>query len=223
MAPKLKLTYFEVTGRAEAVRLAFAIGGIDFEDERIPFKDWPTLRPTLPYKSVPVLTIDNDVQLCQSHAILRYAGKLTDLYPSDPLEALFVDEVLATTVDAIEGLLSYKGRDEAKVKEVREKWISEAFPKFFPVLEKRIVDMYGGPFVLGEKLSIADLIIANFINTCQKNIMPFVTEDAVKEYKVLAEIRRKVFEIPQVVKWYEDKEFKKATHKGVWVKDESKQ
>ena len=32
MAPKLKLTYFPLPGRAEKVRLAFVLGGVAFED-----------------------------------------------------------------------------------------------------------------------------------------------------------------------------------------------
>lgn len=33
--PSLKLTYFDTAGRAEAIRLALAIGNIPFTDERI--------------------------------------------------------------------------------------------------------------------------------------------------------------------------------------------
>ena len=33
------------------------------------------------------------MQVTQSSAILRYVGKLTGLYPADPLAALLVDEV----------------------------------------------------------------------------------------------------------------------------------
>ena len=36
-----KLTYFNVAGRAELIRLIFAKSGTAFEDERIEFADWP--------------------------------------------------------------------------------------------------------------------------------------------------------------------------------------
>ena len=40
--PKLKLTYFDFHGgRGEPARLALAIAGIPFEDDRVPGSDWP--------------------------------------------------------------------------------------------------------------------------------------------------------------------------------------
>jgi hypothetical protein len=42
--PKLVLTYFDFDGgRGEPARLALTIGGIAFEDRRIPGKEWPGL------------------------------------------------------------------------------------------------------------------------------------------------------------------------------------
>lgn len=41
---KYKLTYFEAMGRAETARLMFKTAGIEFEDHRITFEDWPELK-----------------------------------------------------------------------------------------------------------------------------------------------------------------------------------
>ncbi len=49
--PTIKLVYFQARGRAEAIRLALAYGGIEFEDVRMPGEsNWlfalvPTSRP----------------------------------------------------------------------------------------------------------------------------------------------------------------------------------
>eukprot|EP00292_Cryptomonas_paramecium_P029451 CAMPEP_0113719494 /NCGR_PEP_ID=MMETSP0038_2-20120614/35848_1 /TAXON_ID=2898 /ORGANISM="Cryptomonas paramecium" /LENGTH=44 /DNA_ID=CAMNT_0000647877 /DNA_START=41 /DNA_END=172 /DNA_ORIENTATION=+ /assembly_acc=CAM_ASM_000170 len=43
--PTYKLTYFNFAGAAEKARLAFKLGGIEFEDERIEFSAWPELKP----------------------------------------------------------------------------------------------------------------------------------------------------------------------------------
>ena len=45
----------------------------------------------LPLGSVPVLTVQDGTVVTQSMAMGRYAAKLANLYPSEPLEALFVD------------------------------------------------------------------------------------------------------------------------------------
>ena len=42
MAPKYKLTYFDGRGRGELSRMLFKAKGVDFEDVRISFQDWPS-------------------------------------------------------------------------------------------------------------------------------------------------------------------------------------
>ena len=96
---KLKLTYFDIPGgRAEPARLALHIGGIAFEDYRFPFSDFAEVRKTTPLNQVPTLQI-NDLQVTQSDSITRYVGKLTGLYPTDNLQALFCDEVMSALED----------------------------------------------------------------------------------------------------------------------------
>ena len=96
MAPKLKLT-FPLPGRAEKVRLAFVLGGVEFEDVRVPPADWPALKPNTPYGQVPILEIDGAV-MGQSEAMLRYAGQLTpSLYPEG--KRLEIDELLGLIAD----------------------------------------------------------------------------------------------------------------------------
>ena len=46
MAPKIKLTYFNVRGRAEIARLILAQAGVEYEDHRIPREDWPKIKPS---------------------------------------------------------------------------------------------------------------------------------------------------------------------------------
>lgn len=40
--PKYKLSYFPIRGRAEAIRIVFAVAGVEFEDNRVGPKEWFT-------------------------------------------------------------------------------------------------------------------------------------------------------------------------------------
>jgi len=42
--PHYKLTYFNIRGKGELVRLVFAAAGVDFEDDRVEFFDWPAMK-----------------------------------------------------------------------------------------------------------------------------------------------------------------------------------
>jgi glutathione S-transferase len=96
----LKLTYFDIAGLAEAIRLACFVGGLEFEDERLNFEQFAKLKDTFPFKQVPILTINENIVVAQSNAILRYVGNLASLYPkNDILEAAFVDQILAHLYD----------------------------------------------------------------------------------------------------------------------------
>ena len=82
--PKLKLTYFDFHGgRGEPARLGLSIGGIPFEDDRVPPSDWERRKPNTPFGALPVLEVDGQT-LAQSNAINRYVGKLTDLQRRSP-------------------------------------------------------------------------------------------------------------------------------------------
>lgn len=45
MASQYKLTYFDITGLGESIRLLFHYGGINFVDQRVDYiEDWPALK-----------------------------------------------------------------------------------------------------------------------------------------------------------------------------------
>jgi glutathione S-transferase len=164
---KIKLTYFGGPGgRAEPARLALTIAGIDFEDDRITFEDWMARKPGTPSGAVPVLEVteaDGTVSaVTQSSAILRYIGKLTGHYPTDPLLALKVDEMdqmveeLAMRTVISTAHLTGEERLEGRKKLADNKdsvahfWISK--------INDRLAESDSG-FAIGDSLTVADLRI----------------------------------------------------------------
>ena len=100
----LKLSYFNIQGPAEKIRLALSIGKIPFEDKRIAMPgqsdEWKEMKPNMPFGKVPVLEIDGKEMVSQSDALLRYAGRLAnangvELYPQDGMALLRCDEMIS--------------------------------------------------------------------------------------------------------------------------------
>ena len=83
------------------------------------FADWPKVKPTLPFKQVPVYYHDkfSDSPLAQSNTIARYIARQHGLYGSDPATDAQIDQV----VDAFEDLLKattkvlFANKDDWKV------------------------------------------------------------------------------------------------------------
>lgn len=195
----MKLTYFDARGRAEAIRLALTIAEKPFEDERIDSATFRTLKPSLPYKSLPILTVDETV-FAQSMSILRYVGKITGLYPTDALKALQVDEILDTIADLGAGV--YRGEDKDRMRAERERWAKEDVPKFFGGMEKRIGLFGNGPFVTGEEMSIADLVVSQFVIMIRAGILDYVAKDVLDGFPKLVRAHDGVMEHPKVSEWY---------------------
>lgn len=136
---------------------------MDFEDERVEFPKLVELRggqnscnERIPLGSLPVLTLPDGKVITQSLAITRYVSKFSGLYPQDPRQALTVDEVIDTIDDLSKSIP--RSDDKEKLKELREAWMKEKAPRYMEHINKRIQES-GGPFVLGEKFSMADLYV----------------------------------------------------------------
>jgi len=108
-----KLTYFNVRGRGEPIRILFAYLAVPYEDHRIERKDWAEWKSKFQWGQIPVLQVD-DVILCQSTAIARFLGRKFGLTGANDFEAAKCDEY----VDAINDLMAewkkYAHGDDAK-------------------------------------------------------------------------------------------------------------
>lgn len=180
--------------------MALTIAGIPFTDNRLSREAWLKLKPDAPYGALPTAKIDGQ-EFAQSNAILRYCGKLSGLYPEDPKEALFADEIIDMMEDCMLSLFMYKGDDKEQLRAVREKAVNEAFPRYLGGLEKRLGLFGEGPWAVGGKLSTADLAIyANFHYLASKRI-EFIDETCIEKYVKMMKIFRTVSNHPKVVAW----------------------
>jgi glutathione S-transferase len=93
--PELELTYFDISGLAESIRKTLRYGQVPFTDTRITREKFENMKKDscFLYGQVPMLTVNDADDIVQSKAILRYAGRLTRMYPSkNPLNAAYIDQ-----------------------------------------------------------------------------------------------------------------------------------
>ena len=175
--PKLKLTYFDIHGgRGEPARLAMHIGGVDFEDNRLSFKEFGAKRSSFPFNRIPLLEID-DVELSQCNAINRYVAKLAGLYPTDGLQAAFCDEAM----DAVEDVSSkvtatFSIQDENEKKAARQALADGPISVYLEQLQV-MLEARGGEYFADGRLTVADLKVMVWTRSLRSGILDHIPKD----------------------------------------------
>jgi glutathione S-transferase len=173
---KLKLTYFDFHGgRGEPARLALAIGGIPFEDDRVAFADWPRRKAEMPFGGMPVLEVDGQT-VTQSNGINRYVGKLADLYPSDPWQAALCDEAMDAVEDITTQTVATFDLPEEE-KKARRKALADGPITFYLTRMQQRLEAHGGEYFAGGRLSVADLKVFGWIGHLTSGKLDHVPTD----------------------------------------------
>jgi len=160
----IKLTYFDLRGRAEPCRLLLAQAGKKFEDNRLPppWVDptpWTELKPKTPWGTVPLLEYDG-VVIGQSVACARFLAKEFGLAGKGNIEQAQADEIVDALQDIINaGTRMYFAKDEEGLKKHGEVTV----PAFLATVEKVLVSR-GGEYLVGGSLSWADIMLFCYVD-----------------------------------------------------------
>lgn len=199
------LTYFDLTGRAEPIRVALLLGKVKFTDKRIGFPDWGALKPTTPWGSLPILELKDGTVIAQTKSILRAVGKIGGLYPEDPIAAAKVDELMDALDDAFNDSLNNCGRGLEK--EAKEAARVEFFAtgQGASALKKvdEIIGKNGGKHSVGDSVTIADIILLTSTCFLISGFWDGVAPTTLDAYKNIQATRKLVASIPEVAAYYE--------------------
>jgi len=174
----VKLSYYDIAGRAEPLRWILLYGGIDFEDIRAPYQfPTPSLPPDMKAKcrwgQVPLVEFEGK-SLVQSLAIGRFYARKANLVPEDDYQAALCDEYIDAIGDLGGLIWPAVMMPDSKEKEVKMKEaIAKIKTRFLDVFES-IIKANGGKHVVGDKLTWADIFLAvtidGFQNMLQMNL-----------------------------------------------------
>jgi len=159
--PKIRLSYFDLGGRAEGIRMLLNHAQVEFEDHRVTGESWATLKSNkteCPTGKVPVLRYGDKV-LTQSQAILRYVGMKYGYYS--------LSENIYDIDLAIETILDFWSRDfnwsffgSDPVPEEKVKFTLDQQTKLLTLLQDQLGDkLYFG----GQSLSTADFFVFSWL------------------------------------------------------------
>ena len=154
-----RLLYFPWAGRAGAIRDCLRLGGVDFEDVRLPYAEYQRERGAgrLPFHLLPVLELEDGTRIGQSNTILRWAARQAGLAPVDPTEALRMESVIDMVEDYAARLSVTIRESDAAVRAhqregLAERWMPELYRNLSECLERS-----SSGWLVGTALSAADL------------------------------------------------------------------
>jgi len=199
---KPKLTYFDApVSRGEECRLALHLAGVDFEDVRVKNTDWPAVKPTLPYNSMPVFEMPGHPPLAHSNAILVLLGRRYGLHPKDDFEAA-VHEGMMSHVEDLRGVVSPTIRiaDPDEKKKAREHLAANVLPLWAEKAERNIAG--GGPFFAGEKINVVDLKLHMAVRWFAGGKVDHIPATIFAPYAKLTRVHDAVRDDARVKAWY---------------------
>jgi len=205
--PHLRLTYFDVPGRAEPIRWSLIEAEIEFEDERLSKEEFIALKDSgkLPFGQVPILYVDN-VIFSQSSALLRYVGKLSGQYPTDFEDALRVDEILSAVIDIFaEVSTTLSEPDKEKRERYRIDLINSRLPARLHAFDQ-IYDMNPDEtsrYIVGSFLTIADLVIGNMNFWLTSEVVEGIPKTILDEFPRLKRHMQRITSLPRIKEYRE--------------------
>ncbi len=172
-----KLYYFAGKGSTEVVRVLFHVAGVEFENVQYTVEFTPTgIKNDERFETgkktgflaanmdrVPILQV-NGVVIGQSKAIERYISRRYGLYGSSVEEEALIDAVVENVRDIKDKWSKIRFSPDGPEKEAAiAKWFGEELKEWLEKLERSLPTNASGVFVVGNKVSYADVSVWNLL------------------------------------------------------------
>uniref|UniRef100_A0AC35UE35 Glutathione transferase n=1 Tax=Rhabditophanes sp. KR3021 TaxID=114890 RepID=A0AC35UE35_9BILA len=163
------VNYFDVMGKAEVIRILLGYNGQTFKDNRVPHDDtWPAIKEklTLPFGQMPTLEFELDGKkeiLAQSRAIELFLAKHFGLLPECEVGVAKVLQYCLGIDDLTANFRPLLLEQDVEKKGQIMKVLINDHVKPFLVRYDAFLKSNGTGFLVGKKLSVADLALYQFL------------------------------------------------------------
>jgi len=193
------LTYFDVRGRAEQLRLLFSECGVPFRDVRISnyqSEEWSKLKPTTPTGYLPMLD-HNGNKLGESVAQLVYIAKNHSRWPHSIANEALALMIIGVAEDLRKEFVAARYALETE-KSLKVGKLLDFLNAKLPFLEK-LLERDG--FFVEARLTAADVSLWDALD----QIVSFEgqAEDIINQYQKIKEWRQRFAQNPNVSKYLE--------------------
>ncbi|KAK9506833.1 hypothetical protein O3M35_008695 [Rhynocoris fuscipes] len=193
---KTKLTYFNLTGLGEPIRLMLAYGNIEYEDCRVSRQEWAAMKPSLAWPHLPMLEIDGKT-LFHSMAICRYLAKRMNLSGGN---SDWLNVQIDMTVDSLNDfrakVVGYYYLPDSEERERRKAAvIVDILPVYLDRFEKQVSTNKG--YLVAEQLTWADIIFLSFI----EYISYMLDKPLLEKHPMLKEYHQRLKSLPGIEEW----------------------
>ncbi|GAX22540.1 hypothetical protein FisN_14Hh163 [Fistulifera solaris] len=217
--PKLTLTYFDIEGRGEPIRLCLALAGIPFEDERVAFSDWKEMKPKAPFGQLPYLKVDKEdgsepVFRTQSLGILR--GLAREYAPDLYLDVFAVEEAMGIVDDMMDRFIpsmyismrpaqyghpaDVAQTEEGKktIKAMRERFVNQDLPVYLKQLETLLARHDNKFLASTDKPSIADCYAVPSLRSFTRNYLDHIPGNCLDDHPLIVDYIKRFCALPEI-------------------------
>lgn len=140
------------------------------------------------------------MEIPQSHAIIRYLGNKFGYAGQTPEEKAWVDAICDQVKDFMVPfrdliLAEMAGKKPDEIAKLAKETFVPGRDAYFKSINKILGKSKSG-FLVGDKLTFADLVVVENVTTLEKNKLFNASEQP-----KLAALRKKVYAIPAIKKW----------------------
>ena len=163
--PKLELIYLNVRALAEAPQMIMHFANIPYSYKMAwdyYGEPWIKQKKNAPFNQLPILIINDEMQIWQSGAIVRYIANIANITPKDPALLAYADAIFESAQELQSPLNpTINLYTEEKFKEFRDKLINNILPKKFYNFNRQL-QKFSGNFFLGDNPYYCDFAVYHY-------------------------------------------------------------
>ena len=195
--------------RIELARIPLFIGGISFNDKRIPLEEFRSAKETgflkdgtkLPFHQIPCLVVDG-VSIAQTGAIARFCVKLSGLYPSeDSISCALIDQFIDFVTDLTNLVYIPSNSPLTEDEKIQHRRIlaEGELKRKLDMLEDNI--SANQTWIVGKEMTIADIAIWRGIGWLASDLVAGIPQPYFVNYPKITKIFKNVDNHPKICEW----------------------